>query len=58
VIDPLPIELKGIAPGDADVDVPIDFSRCAKTAEFNVNFIFSANNGADVGDFVGIAEPR
>jgi hypothetical protein len=59
VIDQLPIELKGIAPGGhADVDVPIDFSGCAKTAAFNVNLIFSANNGADVGDFVGAAEPR
>jgi hypothetical protein len=59
VIDQLPIELKGIAPGGhADVDVSIDFSGCAKTAEFNVNLIFSANNGADVGDFVGAAEPR
>jgi hypothetical protein len=59
VIDQLPIELKRIAPGGhADVDVSIDFSGCAKTAQFNVNLIFSANNGADVGDFVGTAEPR
>jgi hypothetical protein len=59
VIDQLPIKLKGIAPGGhADVDVPIDFSKCAKTANFNVNLIFFANNGADVGDFVGTAEPR
>jgi len=59
VIGQLPIELNGIAPGGrAVVDVPIDFSKCAKTATFNVNLVFSANNGADVGDLVGTAEPR
>jgi hypothetical protein len=59
VIAQLPIELNGITPGGyAVVSLPIDFSKCAKSATFNVNLIFSANNGADVGDLVGTAEQR
>ncbi|WP_353071185.1 alpha-galactosidase D [Tunturiibacter gelidoferens] len=59
VIEQLPIELNGIAPGGhAVVDVPIDFSKCGKSATFNVNLVFSSDNGADVGDLVGTAEPR
>lgn len=59
VMRQLPIELGGIAlGGHAAVDVPIDFSRCAKTATFGVDLIFSANNGADVGDLVGTAEQQ
>jgi len=40
-----------IAPGtDANVAIPIDFSRCSDSVRFNVSLVFSANNGADVGN--------
>jgi alpha-galactosidase len=55
----LPIDLKSIPPGGhADVDVPIDFSRCTATAEFSVSLVFSADSGAEVGNFVGSGETR
>jgi len=58
-LTPLPVELKSIAPGDhAEVDVPIDFSRCAANARFSVSLIYSANNGAEVGNFVESGETR
>jgi alpha-galactosidase len=56
---PLPIELKSIPPGGhAEVDVPIDFSRCTESAQFNVSLVFSADNGAEVGNFAGSGETR
>jgi alpha-galactosidase len=56
---PLPIELKSIAPGgNGEVDVPIDFSRCTASAQFSVSLIFSADNGAEVGNVVGSGETR
>jgi hypothetical protein len=58
-ITPLPIELKNIPPGGhVDVDVPIDFSRCTASAGFSVNLVFSADNGAEVGEFAGSGETR
>jgi alpha-galactosidase len=58
-LTPSPIELKSIAPGGhAEVDVPIDFSRCTASARFSVSLIFSADNGAEVGNFVGSGETR
>jgi len=58
-LTPLPIELKSIPPGgDADVDVLIDFSRCTASAAFSVSLVFSADNGAEVGNFVGSGETR
>jgi len=54
-----PVELKSIAPGGhAEVDIPIDFSRCTASARFSVSLIFSADNGAEVGNFVGSEETR
>jgi alpha-galactosidase len=51
VIGLLPINVGDIAPGShANVAVPIDFSRCSDSARFNVRLVFSANNGADVGN--------
>jgi alpha-galactosidase len=59
VIGHLPLELRDIAPGDhADIEVPIDFSRCAEGAKFSVGLVFSANNGADIGNLVGSAESQ
>ena len=59
VVGSLPIGLKDIAPGGrADVDVPIDFSKCDASARFSVALVFSANNGAEVGNFVGSAGTR
>jgi alpha-galactosidase len=56
---PLPIELKSIPPGGhAEVDVPIEFSRCAESAQFNVSLVFSADNGAEVGNFAVSGETR
>jgi alpha-galactosidase len=56
---PLPIELKSIPPGGhAEVDVPIDFSGCTESAGFSVNVVFSADNGAEVGNFAGSGETR
>jgi hypothetical protein len=56
---PLPIELNSIPPGGhAEVDVPIDFSRCTASAQFNVSLVFSADNGAEVGNFAGSGETR
>jgi alpha-galactosidase len=58
-LTPLPIELKSIPPGGhVDVDVPIDFSRCTTSARFSVNLVFSADNGAEVGNFAGNGETR
>ena len=55
----MPIELKSIPPGGhAEVDVPIDFSRCTESAQFNVSLVFSADNGAEVGNFAGSGETR
>ena len=54
-----PIKLGNIvAGGHASAEVPIDFSRCSNSAAFNVGLVYSANNGADVGDFVSTSEPR
>jgi hypothetical protein len=51
VIGQLPINVGDIAPGtDANVAIPIDFSRCSDSVRFNVSLVFSANNGADVGN--------
>jgi hypothetical protein len=59
VIGRLPTTLKDIAPGGhVDVDIPIDFSRCTENARFSVSLVFSANNGADVGNFVDSTESR
>jgi alpha-galactosidase len=59
VLSRLPIEAKEIPPGGhIDVDVPIDFSRCTQSAQFNVNLVFSANNGADVGNLVVSGQSR
>jgi len=59
VLASLPIELKGIPPGGhADIDVPIDFSRCTESSRFSVSLVFSAHNGAEVGNFVGSGETR
>jgi alpha-galactosidase len=59
VVGSLPIGLKDVAPGGrADVNVPIDFSKCDGSARFSVVLVFSADNGADVGNFVGSAETR
>jgi alpha-galactosidase len=58
-LTPLPIELKSISPnGHTDVDVPIDFSRCAASAVFSVSLVFSSDNGAAVGNFAGSRETR
>jgi alpha-galactosidase len=58
-LTPLPIELKSIPPGGhADVDIPIDFSRWTASAGFSVSLVFSADNGAEVGNFVGSGETR
>ena len=55
----MPIELKSIPPGGhAEVDVPIDFSTCTASAGFSVSLVFSADNGAEVGNFVGSGETR
>jgi hypothetical protein len=55
----LPIELKSIPRGGhAEVDVPIDFSGCTESAGFSVNLVFSADNGAEVGNFAGSGETR
>jgi alpha-galactosidase len=58
-LTPLPIELKSIPPGGhVDVDVPINFSRCTASAGFSVSLVFSADNGAEVGNFAGSGETR
>jgi alpha-galactosidase len=58
-LTPLPIELKSILQGGhVDVDVPIDFSRCTASAGFSVSLVFSADNGAEVGNFAESREMR
>jgi alpha-galactosidase len=53
------INVGDIAPGaDANVAVPIDFSRCSDSARFNVSLVFSANNGADVGNVIETSETK
>ena len=55
----MPIELKSIPPGGhVEVAVPIDFSGCTESAGFSVSLVFSADNGAEVGNFVGSGETR
>ncbi len=59
VIGQLPINVGDIAPGThANVAVPIDFSRCSDSARFNVSLVFSANNGADVGNVIESNETK
>jgi hypothetical protein len=54
----LPIELKSIPPGGhAEIDVPIDF-QVHGSAQFNVSLVFSADNGAEVGNFAGSGQTR
>lgn len=46
----LPLAVGTIAPGgNASVSLPIDFSACPADAQFDVELVFSANNGANVG---------
>jgi alpha-galactosidase len=59
VVGMLPIEVGEIVPGGHSmVEVPIDFSKCSDSARFNVNLVYSANNGSDVGDNITSAETR
>ena len=59
VIRQLPIELGDIVSnGHSNIEVPIDFSKCSNNAQFSVNLVFSANNGADVGSLAGSSEMR
>ncbi|WP_213804654.1 CBM35 domain-containing protein [Granulicella sp. dw_53] len=49
VIGRLPIEVGDISPGgQKNVEIPIDFSRCAENATFAASIVFSSNNGAAV----------
>jgi alpha-galactosidase len=55
----LPLRSGDIAPGGhVDIAVPIDFSRCAPSAQFNVGLVFSSNNGADIGNLVVSSQSR
>lgn len=55
----LPIAARDVpAEGHLDVNVPVDFSMCMASARFNVGIVFSADNGAEVGSFVGDNERR
>jgi hypothetical protein len=55
----LPIDVGEIAPGaHREVEVPLDFSRCAANAQFTSSVVFSSNNGASVGDTVVGASGR
>ena len=59
VIGQLSINVGDVAPGtDANVAVPIDFSRYSDSARFNVSLVFSANNGADVGNVIETNETK
>lgn len=59
ILAKLPIMAKDVSAGaHVDVDVPLDFSRCSANARFNVGIVFSANNGAEVGNFVDSNEKR
>jgi alpha-galactosidase len=59
IIGKFPIEVGDIlAGGHANMDVPIDFSRCSGSARFSLDVVFSANNGSDVGETTTTAEPR
>jgi len=53
VLARLPIAVRDVpAGGHVDVDVPVDFSKCTASARFSVGIVFSANNGAEVSNFV------
>ncbi len=55
----LPLPVGTIAPGrNASVSLPIDFSGCPANAQFDVELVFSANNGASVGTMIqsGVSE--
>lgn len=57
VLTRLPIAVRDVpAAAHVDVDVPVDFSRCRTSARFDVGIVFSANNGAEVGDHVDSSE--
>ena len=59
VLGRLPIDVGDIAPGGhANVEVPIDFSRCSDSARFAVSLVFSSNNGADVGSVISSDETK
>jgi alpha-galactosidase len=50
----LPLAVGAIPPGaSASVTLPVDFSQCSSNSQFDVELIFSANNGADVGTIIG-----
>ena len=59
VLRHLPIEVGDIAPGaTGSVHVPIDFSRCSSSARFDVDLVFSSNNGAEVGNLMQSGEAK
>jgi alpha-galactosidase len=46
----LPLAVGTLAPGSqASVSLPVDVSQCPADSQFDVELVFSANNGADVG---------
>jgi alpha-galactosidase len=46
------------AGGQANVGIPIDFSRCSENAQFAVSIVFSSNSGANVGSVTGSNETK
>lgn len=57
--DTLPLALGTILPfGHASVTIPVDVSQCPADSQFNVEMVFSANSGSNVGTIVnaGISE--
>jgi len=50
----LPMPVGTIPPGGhASVTLPVDFSQCSSNSQFDVQMVFSANNGAEVGTIIG-----
>lgn len=50
----LPMTVGAIPPGgSASVTLPVDFSQCSSGSQFDVQVVFSANSGSDVGAIVG-----
>lgn len=55
----LPLAVGTIPPGARDsVTLPLDFSECSANSQFDVEIVFSANDGADIGTIMnrGVSE--